>query len=424
MATNRDLRIDYMPLAELLAARWPRNPKRHDLPTLSKSLARFGYVNPILLNEASGELLAGHGRIDALAERKARGEPPPDGVRVLDGEWLTPVVRGVSLPSEEAEAYAIADNRTVELGGWDDEALAEVLRGLADAPGGLDGVGFGEADLEALLASIAAAQPDTREDHPEVISRADELQAKWQVRRGDVWLCGKHRIMCGDSMDADDVAKLMRGEKAVMTFADPPYNALKSWGKDETKSETRLDPSVWFPNDNLEWPEYECFLRASFKSICGHTAYVCCDYRVYGYMVSALETVGYDLKHCIVWVKNVWGLGWRYRFQHEFIVYACHEDAPFYGDRSQSDVWEVDVDRSGIHNTMKPVALCEKAIENSSRAGEIILDPFLGSGTTLIAAEKLGRICYGCEIVEAYCAVTLQRYFDFTGNMPRLADGR
>lgn len=159
---QRDIRIDYVPLSEL--RRWPANPKRHDLPTLHRSLARFGFVNPIIVNEASGFLLAGHGRADALAERKARGEPPPDGVRVLDGEWLAPVVRGVSLPTEEAAAYAVADN-AIGQGLWDDAALAEVLRDLAAAPAGLDGVGFGEADLQ--------------QQHPDVV-KVGRRWGRWQ----------------------------------------------------------------------------------------------------------------------------------------------------------------------------------------------------------------------------------------------------
>lgn len=228
-----------------------------------------------------------------------------------------------------------------------------------------------------------------------------------------------HRLMCGDSTDKATVERL--GGQAEMSFIDPPYNALKSWGKDEAKSETRLDPARWFANDNMEWPAYKTFLHSAFKGLMGHSVYICCDYRVYPLIVEAIQAVGYELKHCIVWKKNVWGLGWRYRFQHEFIVYACRGEAPFYGDRAQSDVWEIAHENAVEHNTPKPIALVAKAVANSSKRAGIVLDLFLGSGTTAIAAEQLGRLCYGVEIAPSYVAVTLQRLAEM-GLSPRLSD--
>lgn len=148
-----ELRIEYISLGDL--RRWPRNPKDHDLGAIHSSIARFGFVNPIIVNEATGLILAGHGRLDTLLQRQAAGEPLPKGLRSDSGQWLVPIVRGISLPSEEAEAYAVADNRLVELGGWDSEQLAEVLSDLATMPDGLDGVGYDGDDLDALLAELA-----------------------------------------------------------------------------------------------------------------------------------------------------------------------------------------------------------------------------------------------------------------------------
>lgn len=243
-----------------------------------------------------------------------------------------------------------------------------------------------------------------------------EPPAEPTTKVGDLYLLGgKHRLLCGDSTKAEDVARLMDGKKVDMVFTDPQYNALKSWNKSEAKSETRLNPNVWFQNDNMEWDKYVEFLNKTFVHLTGHSVYICCDYRIYPLIVSLLESTEFDLKHCIVWKKNVWGLGKRYRFQHEFIVYGCKDKAPFHGDRSQSDVWEVDVDKVTEHNTPKPVSLSRIAIKNSSMPDEIVLDLFAGSGSTLIAADSLGRVSYNIEISPHYCDVIIERYKNLTG---------
>ena len=148
------LEIAYVPLSEL--KRWPQNPKEHDLGQIHRSIARFGFVNPLIVNEVTGELLVGHGRLDTLEQRHASGEPPPEGIQVKDGQWLVPVVRGVSLPTEEAAAYAIADNRLTEIGGWNDSELADLLKDM-----NLDGVGFDDDDVDKLLHPYEA--PDSGE---------------------------------------------------------------------------------------------------------------------------------------------------------------------------------------------------------------------------------------------------------------------
>ena len=147
----------------------------------------------------------------------------------------------------------------------------------------------------------------------------------------------------------------------------------------------------------------------------GHSVYICCDYRIYPIILEALAKTQYDLKHCIVWKKNVWGLGKRYRFQHEFIVYACKDKAPFEGDRSQSDVWEIDVDRTTEHKTPKPIKLCAKAITNSSKPQQRVLDLFGGSGSTLMACEQLNRKCYTMELSPKYTQFIINRWEQYTG---------
>ena len=202
----------------------------------------------------------------------------------------------------------------------------------------------------------------------------------------------------------------MAGEKAAMTFTDPPYNALKSWNKDEAHSECRLDPSKWFENDNMEWDDFWGFAALFFGAMQGHSVYCCCDYRIYDGLLKACKGAGLKPKHCIVWNKNVWGLGKRYRFKHEFIIYACRtNDAPFYGGRDEADVWDVAVNRTPDHNTPKPIGLPTIAIRHSSRLDEIVFDGFCGSGTTMVACENLGRKCRAIEIAPGYCAVILER---------------
>ena len=420
MATERAIRIDYVPLSELRA--WPRNPKEHDLGVIHSSIARFGFVTPIIINEATGMILAGHGRLDTLLQRQASGEPLPQGLRAENGQWLVPVIRGVSLPSEEAEAYAIADNRLVELGGWDDARLAEVLRDLVATPESLAGVGYDGDDLDALLKSLGMLEPDTREDDPEVVSKSDELQEKWRVERGQVWLCGPHRVMCGDSTSEADVAMLMQGHVARLLVTDPPYGVnYQTDGKHPT---WRSDHAP-IANDNLG-ADQPAFWRDSLRywPLDGD-AYV---FAPAGPLMSSLGAAvgesGIDHHQWLVWAKDRFSLGRsHYHYRHEHIFYGWRGNSSWNGSRTEDSVWECQrPNASPEHPTMKPVELCERAIENSSKTGDIVVDPFLGSGTTLIAAEKLGRVCYGMEIHPPYCAVTLQRYLDFTGNMPRQAN--
>jgi len=181
-----ELRLEYVPLTEL--KRWPRNPKDHDLGLLHSSIERFGFVNPIIVNDETGIILAGHGRLDALVQHKLAGGQPPKRVRVDGDDWLIPVVRGVSLPDAEAEAYAVADNRTVELGGWDEGKLAAILSDLTQ-DGGLQGVGFDEDDLDALLAFTSF---DAFEDLPDL--EWSEPDKAWRVI-----------IQCEDKREYDDL---------------------------------------------------------------------------------------------------------------------------------------------------------------------------------------------------------------------------
>ena len=267
-----------------------------------------------------------------------------------------------------------------------------------------------QSDAKELTELLNSEQAESADAEPQ-IDRAAELLEKWKVQTGDLWQIGEHRLLCGDSTVRADVERVMGGAVLSMSFIDPPYNALKSWKKDEAHGETRLDPSRWFENDNMEWDEYWQFMKNAFSMLRGHSAYVCCDYRIYGGLVPLLLDAGYEIKHCIVWKKNIWGLGKRFRFQHEFIIYACKDGAPFYGGHDKSDVWEVDAVR-GInteHNTPKPVGLPQLALECSSQTGEHFYDGFCGSGTSLVAAQNVERIGHAIEKDPKRVSVILER---------------
>lgn len=375
-------------ITDLIAAEYnPRKINKVQEQDLKDSLTRFGLVDPIIINinkERKNIVIGGHQRLKVWADL---------GNSVIDCNELD-----LTLDKERELNIRLNKNG----GSFDDELVKEYFDYEE-----LTEWGFTTDELFHKEETTADGLIDDDE-----IPEAKESK----VKRGDIWQLGEHRIMCGDSTSSDDVAKLMNGEKADMVFTDPPYNALKSWNKKETKSETRLNPNEWFANDNMSWEEFEQFIIKSFNNMTGHSLYICCDYRIYDIIKRNIFAINYNLKHCIVWKKNIWGLGKRYRFQHEFIVYATKENnSPFYGDHSQSDVWEIDVDRKTKHKTPKPVELPVKAIKNSSEKNNLILDSFLGSGSTLIAAEKLNRKCYGMELDEKYCDLIIERWEKFTG---------
>jgi DNA modification methylase len=377
------------------------------------SLRTYGAGRSILVDK-DGTVIAGNKTLEAAADI---GLP----VRVIDTEGDELVVvrrKDLDLASGgKARELAYIDNRSSQVGlEWDIEQIASDLA---------EGVNFDDMFFEDELKETLGdlwLDDEPPEDPGAEIDKAEELRVKWGVESGQLWQLGEHRLICGDCTDAAVVDRVMGGERAEMVFTDPPYNALKSWDKDEAKGETRLDPSKWFENDNMEWADYIDFLENAWTQFPKpHSVYVCCDFRIYNIIVSSLFEQYYNLKHCIVWKKNVWGLGKRYRFQHEFIVYAVDEGAPFYGNREQSDVWEVDVIRNkDLHNTPKPVMLPLIAIENSSMEGGKVYDGFLGSGATLIACERLNRKCRAVEISPAYCAVAIERWHQMTGEMPEI----
>lgn len=356
---------------------------------IEKSFQKFGAGRSILLDK-NNRIIAGN----KSTEKFAAGGGEKIITIETDGKTLVAVKRtDIDLDTPEGREMALADNAAAKANIVFDAAVVEAE--------------LGEAVCEEW--GIELPENEVTEDGFDA-----EPPLKPITVLGDLYvLDGNHRVLCGDSTDSDTVAKLMDGKLPNMTWSDPPYNALKSWNKSESRGETRLGPSKWFENDNMSWEDYAAFLLAFTSLNKSDVVYVCCDFRVYEHIKFALIKNGYKIKHCIVWKKNVWGLGKKYRFQHEFIIYAELNNAKFYGDRSQSDVWEANVVKDGSHNTPKPVELPARAIKNSSLKNCIVYDPFLGSGTGLIASDQLDRMCYGMELGAGNCDLTIARYIKF-----------
>jgi DNA modification methylase len=397
-------RIERWPIEQLLP--FANNARTHSaaqIAQIASSIAEFGFVNPILVG-SDNVIVAGHAR--ALAARQLGLTHVP--VIVLD--HLTPTQR---------RALVLADNRLAMNAGWDEEMLHLELAALQEEDFHLDVLGFEEDELAALLAD---------EDNPEGLTDEDAIPEAPQdavSTRGDLWLLGDHRVACGDATSADDVRLLLSGESADLVFTDPPYNVNY-----QGYTEDRLT----IEGDRMSAQEFEQFLQATFRSYRnwikpGASLYVCHSSSSQREFQNALETAGFAVRCQIIWAKNTfaWGFG-RYKFQHEPIYY-CHVDGEkdaWYGDKSQSTLWEENKPAANrLHPTMKPVELVERALANSSKAGDLIVDLFGGAGSTLIACERRNRQARLMEIDPRYADVIVQRWQQYSGKRATLeADGR
>jgi DNA modification methylase len=435
MVSNREFKS--VPLADLVP--WAGNPKEHDIPTIQASIRRFGFVAPIIVDSARGTMVAGHGRLLSLKAMQDAGEAPPDGITGTNGAWYVPVLHVPFANEREAAAYAIADNRLVELGGWDEAALAEALHDLA-AEGLLDGVGYDEEAIKALddlveaEAKKADGNPDA--DAEPAFSRAEELQALWNVQHGQLWACGEHRVLCGDSTKAEDVKRLMGGAEAQVIFTSPPY-----WVGMEYENESKWEDVVsfirscvaaWVPHVAHDGRIIINTGTAQAASLTGKPAHM--KLLIDSWIV-ALEASGWLMRYIRFWVKSGGLLHTNPKSdridQHtEFIGYFYKPGKTFRGSEMTGEPWATkgywdDVAgaaRQSNHVAAFPVELVTRNVLLFTRPGETVLDPFLGSGTTMIACEQLGRKARGMELSPAYVSVILQRYLDATGNRPTLVE--
>ncbi len=390
-------KIEPWPTAKLIP--YARNARRHSdaqVAQIAASIAEFGFTNPILAG-SDGVIVAGHGRL-AAAQKLGLITVP---VVVLD--HLTPTQR---------RALVLADNRIAENATWDEDLLRVELADLQDAGFDLDITGF---DADALAELMAG-------DEPEVSGRTDE-DAVPEVsdapvsRAGDIWQLGPHRLLCGDATLAASYVALLGDERVAMVFTDPPYNVnYANSAKDKLRGKDRA-----ILNDNLGDGFYDFLLAALTPMLarCDGAIYVAMSSSELDALQAAFRAAGGHWSTFIIWAKHTFTLGRAdYQRQYEPILYGWPEGAERHwcGDRDQSDVWQIKKpQKNDLHPTMKPVELVERALRNSSRPGAVVLDPFGGSGTTLIAAEKTGRVARLMELDPKYADVIVRRWEDFTG---------
>ena len=390
-------KIEQWPTAKLLP--YARNARTHtedQVAQIAASIAEFGFTNPILAG-SDGIIVAGHGRL-AAAQKLGLDVVP---VVVLD--HLTPTQR---------RALVIADNRIAENAGWDDAMLRIELEALQLEGFDLDITGF---DADALAELIAGDELDNEGQTDE--DAVPEFSETPIARPGDVWIMGPHRLLCGDATLATSYDALLQGAPVDMVFTDPPYNVnYANSAKDKMRGKDRA-----ILNDNLGDGFYNFLLAALTQMVahCRGGIYVAMSSSELDVLQAAFRAAGGKWSTFIIWAKNTFTLGRAdYQRQYEPILYGWPEGAQRHwcGDRDQGDVWNIKKpQKNDLHPTMKPVELVERAIRNSSRPGNVVLDPFGGSGTTLIAAEKSGRVARLIELDPKYVDVIVRRWEEFTG---------
>jgi DNA modification methylase len=383
-----------------------RNPRTHSdaqIAQIAASILEFGFNNPILVDTNAG-IIAGHGRL--LAARKLQLSEVP--VIVLD-----------HLTEKQKRAYVIADNQLALNAGWDEDLLRLELATLAGEEFDISLIGFDDVELARLLAAQDAAEGLTDAD------AVPELPQTSVSTIGDLWILGNHKLLVGDATNGADVARLMADEAADLIFTDPPYNVDY-----EGYTEERLK----IKGDRMSDAEFKQFLEAAFRSCRavvkpGASLYVCHSSSWQREFQNALEFAGFEIRCQIIWAKNTfaWGFG-RYKFQHEpvFYTHVAGQKDPWYGDKSQSTLWQEKKPAANrIHPTAKPVELVERALLNSSKAGDIVVDLFGGSGSTLIGCERRNRKARLMEIDPKYGDCIVRRYQEYTGSQGVLeVDGR
>ena len=386
--------IEQWPLERLKP--YAKNAKMHGADQVAKiaaSMAEFGWTVPCLVSD-DGELIAGHGRV--LAAEKL-------------GLKDAPVIVLGHLTDEQRRAYRIADNKLTELGEWDEAVLSGELQLLAAEDFDLALIGFDDAELDALLSGLdEETDTEGEDDIPE--PPEDPVS-----RPGDLWTLGNHRLLCGDATVATDVERLLGTVKPLLMVTDPPYGVEydPGWRNKTGASATKRTGKV-LNDDRADW-------REAWTLFPGDVAYVWHGALHAGEVAESLEVSGFKIRSQIIWAKNrlVLSRG-DYHWQHEPCLYAVKKTGKGHwaGDRKQTTLWQIankDQDADTVHGTQKPVECMRRPILNNSSPGQAVYEPFMGSGTTLIAAETTGRVCYGIELNPAYVDVAVERWQQFTG---------
>lgn len=407
-----ELTIEYLPLGAL--SPYMRNARTHSrkqIRQIADSIKTFGFTNPIIIDH-NNMILAGHGRLTA-AQLLAMDKVPC--VRI---ETMTP---------SQKKAYVLADNKLALNAGWDEEILALELQDLLAVDEGFDiGLtGFSIAEVDGLIEGLAVEEPASPKD--EELPPLSEGPAVTEV--GDVWLLGRHRLVCGDSLSSEVVSILMAGEQAQMVFTDPPYNVPIAGHVSGLGAVMHREFAM--ATGEMSKSEFIGFLKKAFRNLADHSVdgsihFICMDWRHMEELKAAGDEVYTVLKNLIVWVKDNGGMGTFYRSKHELIFAYKKGEAPHINSfelgqhgRYRTNVWTYKGMNSfgstrnqeiGLHPTVKPVALIADAIKDVSNRNGIVLDLFGGSGSTLIAAHKTGRRAFLCELDPLYCDRIIRRW--------------
>jgi DNA modification methylase len=400
-AGSAPLALTYRSVTSLIP--YAKNARTHSdrqVAEIAASIREFGWTNPILIDGDNG-IIAGHGRL--LAARKL-------------GMTDVPVIELAGLGEAQKRAYIIADNKLALNAGWDDELLALEFSDLEALGFDLALTGFGEDEILALTSQGNPGLTD-----PDDIPAAPKQPTS---RSGDLWVLGGHRLMCGDSTEAEDVERVLAGVRPHLCVCDPPYgvNYDPTWREDRGIASDGLAKGKVLNDHRADWSE-------AWALFPGDVAYVWCASLHSHEVAQSLIASGFDLRSQIVWDKTrlVIGRG-DYHWQHEPCWYAVRKGAKGHwnGDRKQTTVWAIPHRKSETgHGTQKPVECMRRPIENNSSPGQAVYEPFCGSGTTIIAAELAGRACHAIELDPAYVDVAVMRWQAFTGQEAMLeGDGR
>jgi DNA modification methylase len=393
-------RIELWPLERLRP--YERNARTHSaeqVAQIAASIVEFGFTNPILVDSHDG-IIAGHGRLMAATELGLKTVP----VVVLD-----------HLSERQRKAYILADNQLALNAGWDTELLSAELQELVELDFDVSLIGFSDEELADLLPEVEELPPEDAD-----ADAVPEPPAEPVTKPGDVWLLGKHRVMCGDSTSLTEVERLMAGGKADLLLTDPPYNVAY---------EGKTADALTIQNDSMSDDDFRQFLRDVYSTADavmnpGAVFYIWhADSEGYNFR-GAAHDVGWQVRQCLIWNKNSLVMGRQdYHWKHEPCLYGWKEGAAHYwgSDRSQTTVLDFNrPSRNGEHPTMKPVELFQYQVENSSKRKSVVLDLFGGSGTTAIACEKTGRHARLMELDPRYCDVIVKRWQAFTGKRATL----
>ena len=420
----RDLKVDIRAISDLDPR--TQNPRTHSprqIQQIVKSIETFGWTNPVLIDQDNC-VIAGHGRLEAAKQL---------------GMDHAPTIKLTNMTSEQLRAYVIADNRLAERAGWDNDLLAIELQSLTelDLDFEIDVTGFEMAEIDILISGLDGDHDDEADQVP-VANDGPAVS-----RQGDLWQLGNHRLLCGDATQAHEYDRLMGGQLAQMIFADAPYNVSIDGhvcGLGSIKHEDFVMAS-----GEMSEAEYTDFLTRVFEHLAGHSVdgaihFLCLDWRHLYEFLTAGKTAYTELKNFCVWNKSNAGMGSLYRSKHELVAVYKAGRGPHinnialgkYG-RYRTNVWDYPgangfgADRArdrAMHPTVKPVAMVADAIRDCSHRGGLVLDPFVGSGTTLIAAEKTGRRAAAMELDPKYVDVAVKRMKQTTGiDAVRQCDG-